>query len=186
MKHSLPLVLGLLMAVPAVAQRSGSINRKFPTVSQTVTNGDSKITLDYNSIALGEGRTFNAAMDKAAGADARKMINDSAKQNPAGKFTTSVDLVCGDLKIPAGEYTLFFTINDNAEWTINFGGKDTLSMKMTMMDNKDMTHKRLLCSLYAGDEAGAGCYVAFGNKNCILSFKPASGATPASGGKKGG
>jgi hypothetical protein len=184
MKHSLPLVLGLLMAVPAVAQRSGMINQNAPSVSQTVTAGDAKITLDYTSIAWGQGRIFNAAMDKSGGGKARDSINNSAKQNPAGKFTTSVDLTCGDLKIPAGEYTFAFTINDNAEWQINFNGKETLTMKLPLQENKEMPHKRLLCSLFAGDDAGAGAYIAFGDKWCVLNFKPA-GAGGGGNGKKG-
>ena len=35
-------------------------------------------------------------------------------------------------------------------------------------------HKRLLMSLYAGDDNGAGVYVAFGTKVAMLSFAPAT------------
>ena len=33
--------------------------------------------------------------------------------------------------------------------------------------------KRLMMCLYAGDSEGAGVYVAFGEKMCMLDFKPA-------------
>ena len=151
------------------------INRNAPTVSQTVTAGDAKITLDYTSIAFGQGQAFNAAMDKANGAEARQNINELAKKKPIGTFTTNVAVEIGTLKLPAGEYKLGFTINDACEWQINFTGKETMTMKLPLMDMKDMQHKRLLCSLYAGDDSGAGIYVAFGNKAGMLTVKPGGG-----------
>ena len=40
----------------------------------------------------------------------------------------------------------------------------------------------LVCSLHVADRSSAGCYVAFGDKQGMLTFKPAGGV----GGKKGG
>jgi hypothetical protein len=182
MKHVLPLVLGLVMAAPAVAQKSGRANQNAPAVAQSVTMGDNKVSLNYTAIAWVRGEIVKQAMDKAGGAETRKQINDLAKSQPVGTFTTSVDLTCGDLKIPAGEYKLGFTINENCEWEINFMGKDTLTMKLPLTDNKEKPAAMLVCSLHVADRSSAGCYVAFGDKQGMLTFKPAGGA----GGKKGG
>jgi hypothetical protein len=184
MKQSLTLVLGLLLSVPALAQSGqGSINQDAPQVKQTVVAGDAKISLDYTSINWGRGQAMSRVMDKDKGGQARQRLNALAKQSPMGSFSTTVPLTCGDLKIPAGEYKLAFTINEDLAWEVNFIGKDTLTMKLPLMDNKDMQHKRLLCSLFAGDSNGAGCYIAFGDKFCVLTFSTDGGG--AKGGDKG-
>jgi hypothetical protein len=157
------------------------INQNAPTVSQTVMAGGAKIQLDYTSIAWGRGEAFNSAMDKTDGADARKAITELAKKKPIGTFSSSVDVTIGTLKVPAGEYKVGFTINDKCEWQINFMGKETLTMTLPLMDNKEMPHKRFLCSLFAGDDKGAGVYIAFGEKWCILNITPGGGGD----GKKG-
>ena len=172
MKLFVTLAAAALVCAPAFAQKSGMINRNAPTISQTVTAGGAKISLNYTSLAWGQGKMFDEAMDKANGAEARKGINDLAKKQPIGDLSTSVDLVCGDLRIPAGDYKVAFTITDNVEWQINFIGKETLTMKLPLMDNKEMPHKRLLMCLYAGDTDGAGVYVACGTKFAILSLAP--------------
>ena len=182
MNKFLSLALAAALCAPAFAQQSGMINQNAPTVSQTVSAGGAKIQLDYTSIAWGRGDAFNKAMDKADGADARKSINELAKKKPIGTFSTNVDVMVGTLKVPAGEYKVGFTINESCEWEINFMGKETLTMKLPLKDNKDMQHKRLLCSLFAGDEKGAGVYIAFGEKVCSLSITPGGGGGD---GKKG-
>jgi len=181
MNRYVTLVVGLLMAVPVAAQKSGMINQNAPKLTQSLTAGEAKIQLDYTSIAWGQGQAFNAAMDKGNG-DARKQINELAKSKPIGSFTTSVDLTCGDVKIPAGEYKLGFIITDNMEWQMSFMGKDTINVKLPLTDSKEKQSTMLVCSLFAGDRGTAGCYVAFGQKSCVVNFAPASGG----GCKKGG
>jgi hypothetical protein len=169
----LSLSLAAALCAPAFAQQMGSINSNPPKVNQTLTNGDAKISLNYTSIAWGQGKTFEMAMNKENGARARQRINDQAKSQPLGSFSTSVPITCGSLQIPAGEYKVAFTISDDCEWQINFMGAQTLTMKLQLTDNKEHEHKRLLMSLYAGDQDGAGCYVAFGSKMTMLAFVPA-------------
>ena len=181
MNRYVTLVVGLLMAVPAAAQKSGMINNNAPKLTQSLTAGDAKIQLDYTSIAWGQGRAFNAAMDKGNG-DARKQLNDLAKSQPIGSFSTTVDLTCGDVKIPAGEYKLGFTITDSMEWQMSFMGKDTINVKLPLTDSKDHPSNMLVCSLFAADRGSVGCYVAFGQKACVVNFTAAGGG----GGKKGG
>ena len=46
---------------------------------------------------------------------------------------TSVDVSCGDSVLAAGEYSVFFTIDEDMNWSINFQGKDkTFTEKLTL------------------------------------------------------
>ncbi|MBK8095905.1 MAG: hypothetical protein IPK26_02285 [Planctomycetes bacterium] len=175
MKKFLSFALAAALCAPAFAQKMGSSNSAAPSVEQTVIAGDAKMSLNYTSITWADGKTMTALMDKEKGARARGRVNSSAKDSPLGTFTTSVDVTCGDLKLAAGEYKVSFTISDNLEWEINFTGKDTQKMKLPLMDNPQES-KRLLMCMYAGDDEGAGVYVAFGNKMCMLNFAPAKKA----------
>jgi hypothetical protein len=160
----------LLFAAPSFAQKMGMANNDAPTISQTIETKGAKITLNYTSITWATGQTMDAAMNKEKGASTRKRINDTAKNAPLGEFTTSTDVTCGDLKIPAGSYKLAFTINDNTDWEINFiNGDKTLTMKLPLMASPEEAKRLLLC-LYAGNEGGAGVYVSFGKKMCMLNF----------------
>jgi hypothetical protein len=181
MNRYLTLAVGLCMALPVAAQKSGMINNNAPQVKQSITAGDAKIQLDYTSIAWGQGQAFNAAMDKGGG-KARERINDLAKNQPIGSFNTSVDLMCGETKIPAGEYKLGFTITDNMEWQMTFMGKDTINVKLPLVDSKEHSSNMLVCSLFAAERGSVGCYVAFGAKSCMITFTAGGGA---GGGKKG-
>jgi hypothetical protein len=181
MNKFLSLALAAALCAPAFAQKMGMANNDAQTIKQTLMAGEAKISLDYTSITWASGQTMTMLMDKEKGAKARQRINATAKEAPLGSFSTSVDVMIGSLKVPAGEYKLGFTITENLEWEINFMGKETLTLKLDLQDNKAMPHKRLLCSLFAGDDSStAGVYVAFGEKWCILNIAPAKGD-----GKKG-
>ena len=181
MNQLLSLALAAALCAPAFAQKMGSANRNAPTVQQTVMAGDAKISLNYSSIIFGSGAQFEAAMDKDKGAQARTGINETAKKSPLGEFTTSVDVVCGDAKLAAGTYKLGFTIGEDLKWEVNFtNGDKVVKTKLNLMDSPE-NHKRLLMCLYAGDEEGAGVYVAYGKKNGFLTFSAAG----KSDGKKG-
>ena len=175
MNKFLTLTLAAALCAPAFAQKMGMANTDAPTVKQTVMAGDCKVSLDYTSITWASGKTMTALMDKDKGAAVRQRVNSTAKTDPLGTFSTSVAVEIGALKLPAGDYKVAFTINDNLDWEINFMGKETMTMKLPLMDNKEMPHKRLLCSLFAGDEKGAGVYIAFGSKWCILNIAPGNG-----------
>ena len=186
MKKLLSIALATALVSPVFAQKMGMTNNDAPTVKQTVMAGQAKISLDYTSITWARGDTMSRLMDKEKGAGARKRISESAAQSPLATLTTSVDLKCGDLSLPAGEYAVFFTIGDDLAWSINFQNKDKVqTMKLPLAEAGGHEHKRLLMSLYAGDDAGAGCYVAFGKQACMLSLAPANGkgAKEATGGK---
>jgi hypothetical protein len=175
MKKLLTIVLAAALCAPAFAQKSGSLNRNAPTVKQSITAGDVKMSLDYTSLAFGEGKTFNAVMDKA-NADARKMVNTNAPKSPIGKFSTSVDVKVGDAALAAGDYDVFFTVNDDASVNINFrmGDKVTTS-KLMLMPEAGHEHKMLVMSLYAADN-GAGVYLGFGKLAGMITIAPAAKA----------
>ena len=120
---------------------------------------------------MGKRQDHDRHHGKEQGAKARERVNSTAKDAPLGTFKTSVDVTCGSLKLAAGEYKVFFTINDKAEWQINFQGKETATMVLPLMDSGEES-KRLLMCLYAGEKDGAGVYVSFGKKMCMLTFAP--------------
>ncbi|MEO6593601.1 MAG: hypothetical protein ABIP94_02485 [Planctomycetota bacterium] len=172
MKKLLSISLATALCAPIFAQKMGSSNSDAPAVKQTITAGDAKISLDYTSITWASGRTMTAVMDKEKGASARKRINDSASKAPLGKFSSSVDVMCGDVHLAAGEYQVFFTITDDLAWQVNFQGKDkTFTTKLALEDSGHESKRLMLC-LYAGEEDGAGAYVAFGKQAGMLAFKP--------------
>ena len=168
----LSFALAATLCVPAFAQKMGMTNSDAPTVKQTVAAGDAKISLDYTSITWATGKTMTAIMDKEKGARFRTRINEGASESPLGSLNTSVDLMCGNEHIPAGEYKVYFTITDDLAWQINFQGKEkTHTVKLELADSGHESKRLLLC-LYAGDDDGAGVYVSFGKMAGMLSLKP--------------
>jgi hypothetical protein len=171
MKKFLSFVLAAALCAPAFAQKMGSTNTDAPAMKQSIEAGGAKMSLDYTSITWADGKTMSRLMDKEKGANARKRISENAASSPLGSFSTSVDVKCGDLHLPAGEYQVFFTIDDDLAWSINFQGKDKVhSHKLTLADSSHESKRLMLC-LYAADK-GAGVYVAFGNKSGELKFEP--------------
>lgn len=169
MNKLLTLALAAFLCTPAFAQKMGSRNRNAPTIKQSITVGGQTLSLDYTSIAWGN--TVEMCMDKEKGADARAMVNQNAERTPLASLTLSADCKCGELLLPAGEYKVAFTIDDDCNWSLNFMGKEKHTMKLALMDSGEQSKRLLLC-LYAGDEEGAGVYVSFGKKMCMLNFAP--------------
>lgn len=173
MKKFLSFALIAALCTPAFAQKTGSSNRNAPAIEQSITVAGAKMSLNYTSITWATGKTMDLAMDKANGAGTRDFINKQATKSPLATFTSSVAVSCGDLKLEAGEYKVYFTITEDCDWQINFqNGDKTLTMKMPLMDSPEESKRLLLC-LYAGETEGAGVYVSFGKKMCMLDFKPA-------------
>lgn len=174
MKKILTLALALAVCAPAVAQKMGGTNRNAPKISQSIEAGKASMSLNYTAITWADGRMMKALADKEKGAGMRKHVNDSAPDSPLAMFKTSVDVTCGDLHLAAGEYKVYYTIDDDCAWHINFHGKDAdkpMSMKLELMGSEH-ENKRLLMCLYAEDK-GAGVYIAFGDKTGMLTFAPA-------------
>lgn len=169
MKKLLSLVLAAALCAPAFAQKMGSTNSNAPMMKQSIEAGSAKMSLDYEAITWADGRTMARIMDKEKGAGMRKRITESAAQAPLGSFTTSVECKVGEQTLPAGDYKVFFTIDEDMNWSINFQGKDkTFTHKLTLADSGHESKRLMLC-LYASDK-GAGVYVAFGSKSGDLQI----------------
>jgi hypothetical protein len=98
-----------------------------------------------------------------------------AQKAPLASMSTSVAVKCGDAVLPAGDYSVFFTIDEDLVWSINFAGKDDKvhSVKLQLADSGHESKRLLLC-LYA-EEEGAGVYVSFGKQAGMLTFVPHDG-----------
>ncbi len=172
MKTFLTLALAAALCAPVSAQKQGGTNRNAPTIKQSITSGKAEMSLDYTSITWASGSTMEKIMNKETGADSRKGVNANATKEPLATFKTSVDVMCGDLHLAAGEYKVFYTIDEDLNWSINFMmGDKTHTMKLELADSEHES-KRLMMCLYAGEKAGAGVYVAFGSKSGMIEFKP--------------
>ena len=171
MKKILSFALAAALCAPAFAQKMGSTNSNAPALKQSIEAKGASMSLDYQAITWAEGKTMARIMDKEKGAGFRKRINESAADSPLGTFKTSVDVSCGDGVLAAGEYSVFFTIDEDLNWSINFKSGDKVhSHKLTLADSGHESKMLMLC-MYAG-EKGAGVYVAFGNKSGDIQFAP--------------
>jgi hypothetical protein len=116
------------------------------------------------------------------GGQMRTMMNDRSSARPLATFTSSVEVKCGELTLPAGEHKLYFTIGDDLKWSANFKmGDKVQSMKLTTTDASEHMSKQLLMCLYPEPNGAAGAYVAFGNVQTMLSFVPAGAAKTDAG-----
>jgi hypothetical protein len=172
MKSFLSLALAAALCAPAFAQKMGSTNSNAPALSQSITIGEAKMSLDYTSITWADGKTMSAIADKEKGARARTRVNNSAANAPLGKFTSSIDCKCGEATLAAGSYDVYFTIGDDLGWSLNFKSGDKVTT--TKLDLKSGEHesKRLQMLLHATDN-GAGAWLSFGKMSGMLAFAPA-------------
>lgn len=169
MKKFLSLVLIAAMCAPAIAQKRGGMNRNAPAIKQSLTAGEATMSLDYTAITFASG----GWMKELETPEGREGHNKQAAEKPLAMFKTSVDVTCGELQLVAGEYKVFFTLDEKNAWVINFQlGDKVQSMKLKLEDSGHESKRLLLC-LYA-EEKGAGVYVAFGKQTGMLSFAPAA------------
>lgn len=115
MKSVLSLALLAVLAGTANAQISGSINRNAPVVAQSIAMGESKLEVSYTAIRFGQG-AWQKILETPA---MHEGFNAGAEKKPIGKVKTSVAVTAAGKEIPAGEYTLFFTVNEKAGWILN-------------------------------------------------------------------
>lgn len=176
MKKLLTLALSLTLCTPIFAQRGAKLE-------QTLTAGDVKMSLNYTSIPLNEGKTMATLLSKE-GAEMRAGMNERLASRPIATFTTSVDVKVGELTLAAGEHKVYFTVGDDAAISMNFKTGDKVqSTKLTLSSESGHESKQLLMCLYANDKAGAGVYLAFGKMSGMVDFVPAAKAEPAKTGK---
>ena len=166
------------LSLPASAQRMGSSNNNAPTIEQKIDLGQTgTLELTYTGITFGQGAWASALKDEKRRERMRTRINSTADTNPLGSFSFSKSVMIGETSVAAGDYKLAFKLNDAYEWELVLAGSDSsTSVPLTMTDNPEPS-KRLVISLYAGDEDfTAGLYLAFGQKLTMLTITPGAAA----------
>lgn len=164
MKKLLSFALAIALCAPVFAQRGAKLE-------QTITMGDAKMSLNYVSISYGEGKTVGTLLSKEGG-DMRKMFNERMAARPTTQFKTSIDVTCGDAKLAAGDYDVYFSIDDDLVVSMNFKqGDKVTSTKLKLNMAGQHEGKKLLMCLYS-EEAGAGVYLSFGKIEGMISFVP--------------
>ena len=168
----------LCLCAPADAQRGGSSNNKAPNVTSSIefTEGTT-LQVTHQSITWAEGRTMKNLMDKDGGATLRERWNARAVSRPLGSVVAGVSFTIGDKMVEAGEYDLYFTLDDDLKWHLNLANKTTDGPAITWalpLEESDQHHARLVVSLTAGDKDGTGrMWIAFGTQYCWVQFMPA-------------
>jgi len=170
---TLILALSALLAAPAVAQVSGSINRNAPTVDHSITmNNDAKdkIHVSYTAIAFGEGQ-WQAMKDNK---DMHERFNKGAESKPIGKVSSSMPLMVAGKEVPAGDYKMFFSLHEQAGWLLNVKNDDNHVMWRLVLSETDHNHKRMHISLTPADAADqCNLTIAFGNQMVSVPVAPA-------------
>ncbi|MFH1573307.1 MAG: hypothetical protein ABIG68_04950 [Acidobacteriota bacterium] len=164
-----------LLATTATAQRMGSINRNVPTIEQKIDLGPTgTIKLSYSGISWGSGSWAKSLGNEERQSAMRDRINQSADQNPLGSFECSKDVKIGDVMVPAGSYKLAFKLDEEFAWQLVLAqGEQSIPVPLSLMETEEQS-KRLVLSLYAGDEDfTGGLYLAFGEHFGMMTIAPA-------------
>ena len=156
MNYRVLLATALIAATPLMAQNAPR-KQPSPPANATATIGGKSISITYSSPGVKgrEGKIFSK--DGLISKDPHYPVW-RAGANSATTLKTDGDLTIGDLKVPAGTYTLFVDISDPDNWTLIVnkqtgqwglaydGSQDLGKTKMTM-SKPPMTMEILLYTL---------------------------------------
>lgn len=167
MKNVVSFALGLaLFAAPAAAQIQGGINRDAPVLEKSITFASkAKLELSYTAIHFGEGQWQGLLEAK----DKHERFNEGAMKAPIGSVETSATVYAAGREIPAGQYSMFFSLHKDAGWLLNLKSKGDddakpIQWRLVMSDSQEAC-KRMQFSLNAGDAKNqASLTIAFGKK----------------------
>jgi len=111
------ILTAALIAAATLATAQQKAPPVSPAATATATIGGKTITIKYNSPGVKgrEGKLFGK--DGRIGKDPHYPVWRGGA-NPATTLITEGDLTIGDLKVPAGTYTLFFDISDPDNWVM--------------------------------------------------------------------
>ena len=157
MNYRVLLASALIAATPLLAQS--------PPANATTTIGGKSISITYSSPGVKgrEGKLFTK--DGQIGKDPHYPVW-RAGANAATTLKTDGDLTIGDLKVPAGAYTLFVDISDpdnwnlivnkqTGEWGLAYDGTQDLGKtKMTMSKPPAMVENLVYTLTSNGDGKG--------------------------------
>jgi hypothetical protein len=144
MNYRVIFATALIAAIPLLAQNAPRKPPASPPANATATIGGKAVSIAYSSPGVKgrEGKLFTK--DGQIGKDPHYPVW-RAGANSATTLKTDGDLTIGDLKVPAGTYTLFVDISDpdnwslivnkqNGEWGLAYDGSQDLGktkMKMS-------------------------------------------------------
>jgi Protein of unknown function (DUF2911). len=111
------LATALIAATPLMAQNAPKKPPASPAATVAATIGGKSISIAYSSPGVKgrEGKIFSK--DGLISHDPHYPVW-RAGANAATTLMTNADLMIGDLKVPAGTYTLFVDISDPDQWTL--------------------------------------------------------------------
>ena len=130
MKFVLALACGAVLTAGLQAQISGSINRGAPKVTNSIEMGGNKLQVSYTSIRFGDGAWQKIKDDK----ESHERFNKFAEGKPIGHVKTTCDLQAAGRTVPAGEYSMYFTVSERAGWLLNLKPEegDTIRWRMVL------------------------------------------------------
>ncbi len=134
MKFILALACASVLAGGLQAQISGSLNRGAPKVSNTIEMGGNKLHISYTSIRFGDG-AWQGIKDNV---DRHERFNKFAEGKPIGSVKTSCDLQAAGRTVPAGDYSMYFTVSERAGWILNLKPKegDAIRWRLALTEAK--------------------------------------------------
>ena len=165
MKSVLTLACAALITCGLQAQVSGSINRGAAKVTNSIEMGGEKLSVNYTALRFGEGQwqKIKDATDRHDG------FNQFAERRPIGSVETSVDLMTAGKKVPAGKYSMYFTVSERAGWVLNLKPKegDAVRWRMVLTD-APAESKCLKISLSPSAKNGScSLHIAFGKQHVM-------------------
>lgn len=163
MKPRILLTAALIAAIPLMAQNAPKKPPASPPATATGTVGGKNISITYSSPGVKgrEGTLFTK--DGKISHDPHYPVWRGGA-NAATTLKTSGDLMIGDVKVPAGTYTLFVDISDpdnwslivnkqTGEWGLAYDGSQDLGKtKMTMSKPPSMVENLV----YTITDSGGG------------------------------
>ncbi|MEZ5963970.1 MAG: hypothetical protein R3F56_09020 [Planctomycetota bacterium] len=159
----------LFLSLPIAAQRGGMANRNTPTVTQSIafTNGNS-VEVKYRAITWAQGRWMNALKNEQG----RETINNDLKANPTGSLTTAKDMTLGGQVVKAGDYKLYFQVDDEVKFHLVLADEAGTEIKWKLDLTETKTENtRLALTLTAGKgDNDANFGVAFGTMACSVNM----------------
>jgi hypothetical protein len=156
MKSVLALTFAALMTCGLTAQIGGSINKDAPKVTNAIEMGKNKLEVSYTAIRFGKG-SWQKIKENTERHDG---FNKFAANTPVGHVKTTCDLVAAGKAIPAGDYSMYFTVSERAGWILNLKPAEGDAI-MWRMHLTDTAHKSacLKVSLEPSEKSGV-CSIA--------------------------
>ncbi len=166
MKSVLAFACAALMTCSLQAQVSGSINRGAAKVTNMITMGGNKLTVNYTALRFGQGQWQKIKENT----ERHEGFNKFAASSPVGSVETSVDLTAAGRMVPAGKYSMYFTVSERAGWMRNLQPQDGDAIRWRMvLSDAQAEAKCLKIGLDPSDKDGmCTLHIAFGKQHVMV------------------